>query len=157
MENGVRCVEHVVEAAQQGQTSQALASGTRAQRQLQQMRDDMRRQNASQFEEELRQMRSDARELARQQEEVQKKVDAMTDPRSRNLSDADLNRQTLEALAAQRQRLTNLVDQATQLSRETEEAEPLVSRELYDTLRRFSQNETSTAKQFPSPSIRIGP
>ena len=44
-----------------------------------------------------------------------------TIPRSRNLSDADLTKETLEDLAGQRQRLTNLVDQATQLSRETEE------------------------------------
>jgi len=140
-------LQRAAEAAQQGQTSQALASGTRAQRQLQQMRDDMRRANVSEFEQELRQMRSDARELARQQEEIQKKVDSLTDPRSRNLSDANLNKEALEALAAQRQRLTNLVEQATQLSRETETSEPLVSSELYETLRRFSQNETSTAKQ----------
>lgn len=141
-------LQKAAEAAQQGETSQALAAGTRAQRELQQMRDEMRRQSASQFEEDLRQMRSEARELAHQQEEVQKKMETLKDPNRRSLSDSDLEKQALEQLAAQRQRLTNLVDHATQLSRDAEEAEPLMSKELYETLRKFSTDETSTAKQF---------
>ena len=118
MEQARNELQRAAEAAQQGQTSQALASGTRAQRQLQQMRDDMRRQNASEFEQELRQMRTDARELARQQEEIQKKMEALSDPRSRNLSDAELNQgDPRRTGGGNAQRLTNLVDHATQLSR----------------------------------------
>ena len=49
------------EAASQGNVSQALASGTRAQRQLQEMRDELRKKNSSGLSEEMRQMRAKAR------------------------------------------------------------------------------------------------
>ena len=149
-------LQRAAEATQQGQPSQALASGTRAQQQLQDLRNNLRRQSASEFEQELRQMRTDARELARRQEEIQKQIDAMNDRRRKTLTDADLNQQTLQDLAQQRERLTNLVQNATQLSQQAEDAEPLTSRELYDTLRKFSQNDAGTLKQFQEELMNRG-
>jgi len=149
-------LQRAAEATQQGQASQALAAGTRAQRQFEQMREQMRRENAGQFDEELRRMRAEARELARRQEDVQKQIEDMNDRGRRTLSDTDLNRQASELLARQRERLTNLVQSATELSQEAEEAEPLMSRELYDTLRKFSQDDSSTLKQFQEELMNRG-
>ncbi len=147
-------LRRAAEATQQGEASQALAAGTRAQRQLQQMREDLRRQSASEFEDDLKRMRAEARELARQQEEVQKDLASLNDRGRKTLSDSDQQRQVLEQLAQQAQRLTNLVQRATQLSQQAEAAEPLMSRELYDALRKFSQNDSTTLKQFQEELMR---
>ncbi len=149
-------LQRATESTGQEQPSQALASGSRAQQQLQDLRNDMRRQTASEFEQELRQMRTDARELARREEDVQKQIGAMNDRGRRTLTDAELNQQTLQDLARQRERLTNLVQNATQLSQQAEDAEPLMSHELYDTLRKFSQNDLNTLKQFQEDLVNRG-
>jgi hypothetical protein len=149
-------LQRATESTRQEQPSQALASGTRAQQELQNLRNDMRRQSASEFDDELRQMRTDARELARRQEDIQKQIGAMNNPGRRTLTDADLNQQTLQDLARQRERLTNLVQNATQLSQQAEDAEPLMSRELYDTLRKFSQSDLGTLKQFQEDLMNRG-
>jgi hypothetical protein len=149
-------LQRAADATQQGQPTQALASGARAQRQLQQMRDDLRRQSAGEFDQDLRQMRADARELARAQEELQKQIESLNDPKRRTLSDTDANKTALEQLAKQSERVTNLVHNATQLSQQAERAEPLMSRELYDTLRKFAQDETGTAKQFQEELLSRG-
>jgi len=149
-------LQRATESTKQEQPSQALASGTRAQQELQNLRNDMRRQSASEFDDELRQMRTDARELARREEDIQKQIGAMNDPGRRTLTDADLNQKSLQDLARQRERLTNLVQNATQLSQQAEDAEPLMSRELYDTLRKFSQSDVSTLKQFQEDLMNRG-
>jgi hypothetical protein len=156
MEQARNELQRAADAAQQGQASQALASGTRAQRQLQQMREELRRQNASEFAEELKQMRGEARELARQQEEIRKEVSELNNSQRRSLSDAELNKDTVDRLARQAERLTNLVQSATQLSQQAESSEPLMSRELYDSIRKFSQNDLSTVKQFQEELIKRG-
>jgi hypothetical protein len=149
-------VQRAAEAAGQGAVSQALASGTRAQRQMQQLRDDLRRESAGEFAEDLRQMRAEARELARQQEAVQRSVATLNDPQRRTLSDSGQSREALEQLAQQRQRLTNLVERATQVSQQAEAAEPLVSHELYDALRKFSQDDLGVVKEFQEDLLNRG-
>ena len=133
-------VQRAAEAASQGAASQALASGTRAQRQFEQLHQEMRQQNSSQFSNDLRDMRNDARELAHQQEELAKQLEAEDSASHKSLSGAPGRQALRDQLARQKQRLTNLVDRATQVSQQAEEAEPLLSRQLYDTVRQFTQD-----------------
>ncbi|MBI5383478.1 MAG: hypothetical protein HZA90_02185 [Verrucomicrobia bacterium] len=156
LEQARQDMQRAAQAAEQGSASQALASGTRAQRQMQEMRDEMRRQNASEFAEDLREMRAEARELARQQEEVKKKIDALKDSQRKTLTDSDQRKEVLDQLSRQKERLTNLVERATQVSQQSEEAEPLVSRELYDTLRKFSQDDASSVKRLQEDLVNSG-
>ncbi len=133
-------VQRAAEAAAKGAASQALASGTRAQRQFQQLHDEMRQRNSSQFSNELRDMRNEARELARQQEELAKKLAAEDADSHKSLSGAPEQQTMLNDLARQKERLTNLVERATQVSQQAEQAEPLLSRQLYDSVRQFTQD-----------------
>ncbi len=149
-------MQRAAEAAQQGSPSQALASGTRAQRQLQQMREDLRKQNSSEFAEDLKQLRAAAREAERQQQEIKKQMEQLSNGGQRKLDDSQARQQSLEQLAQQAQRLTNLVARATQLSQQTEDAEPIASRELYDTLRKFSQDDAKSVRQFQDELIERG-
>lgn len=141
-------VQRAADAAGQGSVAQALASGTRAQRQLQQMRDELRKQNSSEFADDLREMRAEARDLARQQEDVQKKIAALDDPTRKTLNDAPERQAALDQLEQQRKRMSDLVDRATQVSEQAESSEPLLSRQLYDSVRQVSQDDVKNVKDL---------
>ncbi|MBL9173051.1 MAG: hypothetical protein JNL10_05915 [Verrucomicrobiales bacterium] len=142
-------LQKAAEAADQGSTGRAVSSGTRAQRQLEEMRDDLRKESASQFSEELRQLRQDARELARKQDEVRRTMEGAASPSGpKSLSESPERREAAEQLARQRGALTNLIQRATEVSQKAEEAEPLVSQKLYDTLRKFQQEDSGAVKSL---------
>lgn len=142
-------LQRAADATGQGSVAQALASGTRAQRQLQQMRDDMRKQNSSQFADDLREMRADARQLAQQQEQIGQKLDALGNKptQRKSLSDGGERKELLDELAQQKERMNKLVERAQQVSEQAENTEPLLSRQLYDSVRKVSQDDANSVKQ----------
>src|SRR5688572_28236287 len=154
-------IQRAADAAADGSVAQALAAGTRAQRQLQEMRDDMRKQNSSQFAEDLREMRNEARELSRKQEEIGQKLDALANgtgqqQQRKSLSDSDDRKEMLDQLGGQRERMNNLIDRATQISEQAENTEPLLSRQLYDSVRKVSQTDENAVKQTRSELLNSG-
>jgi hypothetical protein len=156
-------IQRAADAAADGSVAQALASGTRAQRQLQEMRDEMRKQNSSQFAEDLRDMRNEARELSRQQEELGQKLDALANgtgkqqqQQRKSLSDTDDKKEMLDKLGEQRDRMNKLVDRATQISEQAENTEPLLSRQLYDSVRKVSGDDANAVKQARSELLNSG-
>src|SRR5947199_10137936 len=100
-------MQRAAEAAHQGAASQALASGTRAQRQLQDMREQLRKETSSQFSDDMRQMRAEARELARQQDDIVQKMQDQNRSTHKSLSDSADRSGLVDRLARQQQRLTN--------------------------------------------------
>ena len=64
------------EAMERNAPTQALASGARTARQLQQIRDDFRKKSSGQFNDEMREMRNNARALAQNQQEIEEKLKA---------------------------------------------------------------------------------
>jgi archaellum component FlaC len=149
-------MQRAAEAASQGAASQALASGTRAQRQLQDMREQLRKENSSQFSEDMRQMRAEARDLARQQGDIVQKMQDENRAAHKALSDSGDRKDLVDRLARQQQRLTNLVDRATQISQEAETAEPVLSRQLYDTMRKFSQDTGQGVQDVQDELLKQG-
>jgi hypothetical protein len=146
-------VQRAAEAAAEGAASRALAAGTRAQSQLQQMRDQLRKETSSQFAEDLRDMRAQARELAQKQEEIGNKMDAEAATARKSLGDSPDRKEMLDQIDKQKDRLTNLVERATQVSQTAEEAEPLLSRQLYDTVRKFTQDSSKDVKELQEQLI----
>jgi hypothetical protein len=132
-------VQRAGEALDQEAVSQALSEGTRAQRDLQQLRDELRQKGASQFTDEMRQMRADARELARKEEELAKQLDSLAETKHKTLTDSGETKQLAEQFQQQASGLTNLLDHVRNVSEQSETAEPLLSKQLYDTLRKSSQ------------------
>jgi len=152
-------MQKAAEATGEGQVSQALASGTRAQRQLEEMREELRRQNASELNEAARELRAEARDIARAQEEIKRELDAQQNSANKgqkSLEDPTGREKLLEKLTAQQSRLTNLVQRATDLSQKAEGSEPLLSKQLYDTLREVSQEDTTNLKQMREQLLREG-
>jgi len=149
-------LQRASEATSQGNVSQALASGTRAQRQLQEMRDELRKKNSSGLSEEMRQMRAEARDLARREEDIAKQLADLEQNKQRSLTDNGERQKLADQLGQQRQRLTNLVNQASQLSEQAEATEPLVSRQLYDSIRKLTQDDGAALKQTQEELIQRG-
>jgi hypothetical protein len=149
-------VQRAADAAGQGAASQALASGTRAQRQFQQLNDQMRRENSSQFADDLRNMRNQARELERQQEDIAREMANEAGDQHASLSDSPSRQNALDQLARQRERLTNLVQHATQVSQDAESSEPVLSRQLYDSVRKFTQDTAKNLQESQDQLINRG-
>src|SRR5207249_8595829 len=78
-------VQRASEALDNQSVPQALSSGTRAQRDLQQLSDDFRKKNSSQFADQMRQMRNDARQLAQKQEELSRNLEGLADAKQKTL------------------------------------------------------------------------
>jgi hypothetical protein len=151
-------VQTAADAAAQGQISEALASGTRAQRQFQTMRDQLHQQNSNQFSDELKGMRAAARELAQKEEEIGQKLAAPAGGAAapKRLSDDAAGQGPPQDLAEQKRRLTDLVNRAKQVSQEAESSEPLLSEKLYDSVRKLAQEDSGTAKEFQQSLLASG-
>ncbi len=150
-------LQKAAEAAASGSVAQALASGTRAQRSLQQMRDDLRKENSSQFADDLREMRSEARDLSRQQEELSKALDAVGGSQQRKtLSDSGDQSKLQDQLTQQKEKLNQLVDRAKQISEQAENSEPLLSKQLYDSIRKLNTDDADSLKQAKQALINSG-
>jgi hypothetical protein len=150
-------LQQASEAMQQGNVLQALSSGTRAQRDLQEMRDDFRKQNSSQFAEDMRELRSQARDLAQEQEEIGQKLDALNDTTQRKtLTDSDERKELATELDEQKKRMDELVKNATEVTQKAEPVEPLLSRQLYDTLRKATQDDAKNLQETSDDLLTQG-
>ena len=89
-------------------------------------------------------------------EEISRKLDALANGRQKQLEVSAEREQLARDLVAQKSRMTNLVDRATRLSSQAEASEPLLSRQLYDTLRKLSQDDQKIVKDFREELMRRG-
>lgn len=149
--------QKAAEQMEKGNVSQALASGTRAQRDLQEMRDDLRKKNANQFAEDMKQLRQEARDIAQKQEELGKQLTATPQQnKKKSLSEPDAKSELPKELAEQNKRVASLVDRATQIAEQSENAEPLLHRQLYDAIRKQAQSEAQNLKETKNDLARRG-
>ncbi len=128
------------DALEQNKVSPALASGRRAQEELQQLRQDFRKAASSQFAQDMRQMRRDARELAQKNEEMRNQLGEVNQPNRKSLSNPDAPN-FAESTEAQQKQLAEIKKEMRQVIEQSETAEPLLSKKLYDTLRKTEQSE----------------
>ncbi|HKS37242.1 MAG TPA: hypothetical protein VJW76_08645 [Verrucomicrobiae bacterium] len=149
-------VQRAAESMENGQVSQALSSGTRAQRDLQQLRDDFRKKNSSQFADDMRELRDDARELAQKQEEIGQKLESLNDSKRKTLTDSEERKELASQLDEQKKRMDEVIDHATQVTQQAEPVEPLLSKQLYDTLRKATQDEARNLQETTEDLLQQG-
>jgi len=135
--------QQAAESMQKGETSRALAEGKRAEQGFQKIRDDLRKKASGQFKDEMRQMRADARELAQKQEKIAEDLSAKAQEKERRTLDGSSPREKLAQEFEQQQKgLGDLRERMQRVSEQAEAAEPLLARQLYDTLRENAQAGT---------------
>lgn len=133
-------VQRAAEALAQEAVSQALASGTRAERDLEDLEEEFREMNSSQFTQEMQEMRQAARELASNQDRIREDLEDINQTRQNRLTDSGETKELLRQLEEQRRGYTNLLENVRTVSEQAENAEPLLSRQLYETYRQASQS-----------------
>jgi len=148
-------VQRAAQEMERNSPSQALAAGTRAQQQMQNLRDDLRKQSSSQFSDQMRQMRNDARELAKQEDDIAQKLDSLQNGQHK-LDNSAEHQALAEQLAKQESALTNLLGNMRAVSEQSENAEPLLSQKLYDTLRKADQRRTDNLLDMGSQLAQRG-
>src|ERR1051325_10154354 len=109
LEQSRQQAQKAAEAMDREAASEALAAGTRAQRDLQQLRDEFRKKTSRPFSDETGQMRNDARELAQNQEELGRRMESLntSENKRRSLSDTDERTQVGDQLHKQESSLTD--------------------------------------------------
>lgn len=147
-------IRQSAEELEQGTVSRAITSTTRAGRQLDEMRDDFRRQTSSQLGEAMRDLRQEARQLDDRQQEIADAMQEQIASRQRSLRDFEGSQELAEQIEQQQERMQELIEQMRDLSEQSENAEPLVSRELYDTLRQASTSNLDSALETTSELLR---
>jgi hypothetical protein len=101
-------------------------------------------------------MRNEVRDLAREQEDISKKIAGLDDPKRKTLGEAPEKDAALNQLAEQQKRMSELIDKATQLSEQAENSEPLLSRQLYDSVRRIAQDDGKAVKDTRQELLEQG-
>lgn len=149
-------VRQASEALEEGQLSQAINSGTRAQRELEQMQEELRRQASSQFEQEMREMRDRARQLANNQQELVEQLDRLEEQETRSLRDSSEREKAVESLEQQSRELQQLLDAMQEVVQQAEESEPLLSSRLYDAYRQTLQDRPDEALREAAEWVERG-
>lgn len=161
-------MEQAADATAKGEASKALAAGAKAKEQMQQMREEMRKQSAGAFADELRDMRNEAREIAKKQEDISKQLKPdQADPSNPSdqkgsenaapsLGESSQESDVAKALDKQEQRTEELMKRATELSEEAEPSEPLLSKQIYETARQFAQDDAGAVKETQQTMLKEG-
>ena len=148
------------EALKEGLVTQAAASGTRAEREFEELRDEFRKKASGRFNEEMKQMRQQAKELDDKEKELADKLADLTMPKekSNSLRDPEDNSadQIREDIQKQKQDLNDLLDRVRQTVEDAEQSEPLLAEQLYDTFRETKQKGVERALDSTDLSLRRG-
>ncbi len=129
-------VRRASEALERERLSQALTSGTRAGREFKELRDEFRKQAAGRFTEEMKQMRADAQKLDDREQQISEQLANIDGGKKRSLRD-DTGREAIQqGLQQQTSELDDLLNRMQETIQQAEQAEPLLSKQLYDTLRK---------------------
>jgi hypothetical protein len=152
-------VRQASEALEKGQISQALNEGTRAERELQQIRDDVRQKTAGQFGDEMRNLRQQAREIGERQDQIaqQLKGDQKQETGKRPSLRNEQKREDLrDEFRDQRKQLEQVMDRMRDVVEKAETAEPLLARQLYETVRQARSDRTDEALEQADMLLQRG-
>ncbi|MGE0377798.1 MAG: DUF4175 family protein [Planctomycetaceae bacterium] len=153
--------EHLLrtsEALKEGQTSRALASGTRAERELNELKDELREQTAGQFADTMRELRQEARELADQEQQLAQELagetreDLSGPPKLTDGKGDDLP----ERFKEQQERVNELMDKLKDVIEAAEPNEPLLSKTLYDAVRDTRTDRPVESLEMAGQFLRYG-
>lgn len=149
-------VRQTSDALEEGRLSQALSTGTRAERELEDLRDDLRKQAAGQFGESMRQLRNETRELNQKQDELAKAIKDPPPQPNRSLKSTDNRQQLADEFRQQREKLDRVLDDAKKVIEQAEATEPTLSKELYETVRKTWSDKPAEALDVTRELLRRG-
>lgn len=149
-------VRQSAEALRERNASQALTAGTRAERQFEELQDDVRRRTANQFSETMREMRQQVREMDSRQQELGERIAELQQEDRGSLRGNETRSQARDQLAQQREELEGLLDRMEQTVQEADGTEPLLAGTLYEAHQEARRIELDQRLETTSELLRRG-
>lgn len=167
-------VRRTSEALENEKVTQAAASGTRAEREFEELRNEFRRRASGRFNDQMRDMRETARELDRKEKELAERLspsasqetkesqrtDADNGKKSgtgkKSLRDDDRGEQVAQGIGEQRKRLSSLVDRMKETIQEAEQTEPLLTERLHEAARNVQDQALDRTLEATGQSLKRG-
>jgi hypothetical protein len=136
MEESRQHVREASKALEEGRLSRAITEGARAGQQLNDLRDQVRKETSDRFSSEMTEMRKEARQLDENQKKVTDQLDAWNQNPRQTLRDTEERKGVRTGLEQQEAKLDKLLERMRQTVQEAEETEPLLAKSLFDTARK---------------------
>ena len=149
-------VQRAAQELERQSVSEALAAGSRAEQNLQTLRENLRQQTSSQFAEQMRRMRNQARDMANQESQIARDLDGLNNSAQKPLDNSSQRQSLVEQMARQQVALTNLLGEMRAVTEQAEATEPLLSKQLYDILRRADQMHTDSQLKIGAQLVDRG-
>lgn len=149
-------VRRASEALQQDDAAEALAGGTRAERQLDELSEEFRKRAAGEFDETMQNLRAEARQLEETQQQIGEQLEEMTSEPGVGLRQGGDREAITEAMTKQRETLERLMEQIQSTVEQAEPSEPLLAQELYETFRTTQQSQLDRKLNDASELLRRG-
>ncbi|MEX2141065.1 MAG: DUF4175 family protein [Pirellulales bacterium] len=138
-------IRRASEALEQGMVTQAAAAGARAGEELKDLRDEFRQANAGQFNEAVDDLRNEARELDETQQQLSERLANLDQSNQKGLRDTGDRKEIIAGLGQQKEDLQQLLENMRRTIEEAESSEPLLSKQLYDTVREARREQPERA------------
>jgi hypothetical protein len=149
-------VRQASEALEQGKVPQALTEGARAGRQFEDLREEMRKKAANRLTEEMTEMRDQARQLDENQKKLSEQLEAAKDRPQTSLRDSGERKKVTRGLDGQQKSLDKLLDKMRNTVEDAEETEPLLAKNLYDTVRKATEHKIPEALKAAEQLAELG-
>jgi len=132
--------ENVREAAEklaegEEKLAEAANAATRAERELDEVKEEFREKTARRFAEEMKGVRDQARQLAENQQAIAEQMEKAADSNPNDPFDQKAQRDLSDSLQNQSRELAQMLESMRQISEASEEGEPLLSDALYEAVR----------------------
>jgi hypothetical protein len=156
IDQGREHVRQAAEALEEGRLSQAVTEGARAGRQLNDLREEVRKRSANRFSEEMTEMREQARRLDDTQDKLSEQLDAWNRRPQRSLRDNPDRTQTRQELDQQRKQLDQLLERMRTTVQDAEDTEPLLAKNLFDTVQQANQQAIPETLRAAEQLVDLG-
>src|SRR5262249_4283761 len=124
--------------------------------QLNDLREQFRKETSNRFAEEMTQLRSEARKLDEDQKKINEQLEAWEQKPERSLRESDERKQVRQGAQEQTKRLDQILDRMRNTTQEAEETEPLLAKGLYDTVRKANENKVPEALKATQQLVDAG-
>ncbi len=144
------------ESLKEGRLSQALSSGTRAEKDLQKMQDDFRKKSSAQLADAMQQLRQQAKELTETEERAAKELAGLNNAQEKSLRQRQQREKLANTFQEQRTKLEDALKAVRETVETAEASEPLAAKRLYEAARQAQQQKTEQALNAASQLLRQG-
>ncbi len=149
-------VRQASEAIEKGRIPQALTEGARAGRQFNDLREELRKGAANRFTQEMTEMRNQARQLEENQKKLTQELETVKDRPQTTLRDSGERKKVTEGLDDQQKKVDKMLDKMRSTVQDAEETEPLLAKNLYDTVRKATDEKIPDALKAARQLAELG-